>query len=181
MEKLRPVLEGEYFNNITLEGEPVITRVDQRLNFSWTLSSPDKSINLDFYSARWTGKLKAPKSGTFNIGLDGNDGFRLYINNRLLIDNWQKQTYSTRLVPFHFEKDKDYDIRIEFFEPDGNAHIKLIWNADVTDDWNAKINRAVAAAQKADVAVIVTAGITEGEFQDRAMLNSTRSSGRTDS
>ncbi|MFI5125009.1 MAG: glycoside hydrolase family 3 C-terminal domain-containing protein, partial [Chitinophagales bacterium] len=168
--KTSPGIRGEYFNNITLEGEPVITRVDQRLDFSWTLSSPDKSINHDFYSAKWTGKLKAPKSGTFNIGLDGNDGFRLYVNNRLLIDNWRKQTYSTRLVPFQFEKNKVYDVRVEFFEPDGNAHIKLIWNADVTDDWNAKINRAVAAAQKADVAVIV-AGIAEGEFQDRAMLN----------
>lgn len=168
--KTSPGIRGEYFNNITLEGKPVITRVDQRLDFSWTLSSPDKSINHDFYSAKWTGKLKAPKSGNFSIGLDGNDGFRLYVNNRLLIDNWQKQTYSTRLVPFLFEKNKVYDVRVEFFEPDGNAHIRLIWNADITDDWNAKISQAVAAVQKADVAVIV-AGITEGEFQDRAMLN----------
>ena len=168
--KISPGIRGEYFNNITLEGDPVITRVDPCLDFSWTLSSPDKAINHDFYSAKWTGTLKAPKTGTFNIGLDGNDGFRLYINNRLLIDNWQKQTYSTRLVPFQFKKNRDYAIRVEFFEPDGNAHIRLVWNADVTDDWKTKINRAVAAAQKADVAVIV-AGITEGEFQDRAMLN----------
>ena len=74
------------------------------------------------------------------------------------------------LAPFQFAKNRTYDIRVEFFEPDGNAHIKLLWNVDVADDWNAKINRAVAIAQRADVAVIV-AGITEGEFQDRAMLS----------
>ncbi|HEY4154969.1 MAG TPA: glycoside hydrolase family 3 N-terminal domain-containing protein [Puia sp.] len=162
-------LKGEYFNNITLEGTPVLTRMDKTLNFSWTLSSPDRNISHDFYSVRWTGKLKAPQSGMVKIGLDGNDGYRLYLDNVLVIDRWRKQTYSTRLVPFHFEKDKSYDIRVEFYEPDGNAHIKLIWNANISDDWNAKINRAVAAAQKADVAVIV-AGIIEGEFQDRAML-----------
>ncbi|MDP4129168.1 MAG: glycoside hydrolase family 3 C-terminal domain-containing protein [Bacteroidota bacterium] len=168
--KTGPGLKAEYFNNISLTGDPVLTRVDKKINFSWTLSSTDERINHDFYSIRWTGKLKAPESGTYNIGLDGNDGYRLFIDHELVIDNWQKQTYSTRIIPFHFEKNKYYDVRVEFFEPNGNAHIKLIWNAGVAEDWNAKINRAVSAAQGADVAVIV-AGIIEGEFQDRAMLN----------
>ncbi len=163
-------LKGEYFNNITLCGQPDITRLDAAVNFQWTLSPPDKAINLDFYSARWTGKLKAPASGTYKIGLDGNDGYRLYLNGKLVIDNWQKQTYSTKLADVVFEKGKEYDIKAEFFEPNGNAHLKLIWNVGVDDDWNAKIEKAVAAAKKADVAVIA-AGVIEGEFQDRAMLN----------
>ncbi len=163
-------LKGEYFNNVTVSGEPVVTRLDKDINFQWTLSSPSKAINLDFYSARWTGKLKAPASGTYKIGLDGNDGYRLYINGKLVIDNWQKQTYSTKLADYTFEKGKAYDIKAEFFEPNGNAHIHLIWNIGVADDWEAKINKAVAAAQKADVAVIA-AGVIEGEFQDRAMIN----------
>ena len=168
--KTVPGLKAEYFNNITLDEKPALARVDRDIDFSWTLGSPDKTISHDFYSVRWTGRLKAPKSGTYKIGLDGNDGFRLYINQRLLVDHWQKQSYHTSLVPFRFEKDKTYDIRVEFFEPLGNAHIKLVWNSGVSDNWNEKIRSAVAAVQKADVAVIV-AGITEGEFQDRAMLN----------
>jgi beta-glucosidase len=125
---------------------------------------------LDFYSARWTGSIQSPKTGTFKIGLDGNDGFRLYINNKPVIDNWKKQTYSTLLADYYFEKGKQYDIRIEFFEPVGNAHLKLIWNVDVANDWKQKINEAVAIANQSDVAVIAT-GIHEGEFQDRAMLS----------
>ena len=74
------------------------------------------------------------------------------------------------LADYYFEKDKQYNIRIEFFEPNGNAHLKLIWNVDVENNWQQKINEAVAAAKKADVA-IVTVGIHEGEFQDRAMLS----------
>ncbi len=163
-------LKGEYFNNITVSGTPVITRLDAGVNFQWTLSSPAKGINLDFYSARWTGKLKAPATGTYKIGMDGNDGYRLYVNGKLVVDNWQKQTYSTRLASYNFEKGKTYDIQAEFFEPNGNAHIKLVWTVGADNNWSARIDKAVAAAQKADVAVIA-AGVIEGEFQDRAMLN----------
>ncbi len=163
-------LKAEYFSNITLSGNADVTRIDTSINFQWTLSSPDRKIPLDFYSARWTGNIYSPKTGTFKIGLDGDDGFRLYINNKLIIDNWQKQTYSTKLADYYFEKDKSYSIRIEFFEPNGNAHLKLIWNIDVENNWQQKINEAVAAVKKSDMA-IVTVGIHEGEFQDRAMLS----------
>ena len=74
------------------------------------------------------------------------------------------------LKDFHFQKNTYYKIRIEFFEPVGNTHIRLIWNVDVVNDWINKIDEAVAVVQKADVAIVV-AGITEGEFQDRAMLS----------
>jgi beta-glucosidase len=163
-------LHAAYFNNINLTGNAVVERTDKQINFLWTLSSPAPNIPLDFYSARWTGSIQSPETGTFKIGLDGNDGFRLYINNKLLIDNWKKQTYSTLLVDHYFEKDKQYDIRIEFFEPVGNAYLKLIWNVGVENNWYQKIQGAVAVAKRADVAVIA-AGIHEGEFQDRAMLS----------
>jgi beta-glucosidase len=163
-------LKAEYFNNITLSGDPALTRTDANLNVGWTLFSPDPAINNDFYSVRWTGQLLSPASGHFKIGLDGNDGFRLYIDGQLVIDNWSKQTYSTRLADFLFKKDKSYDIRVEFFEPSGNAHLKLIWNFGVANDWEIKIREAVATVNQASAAVIVT-GIQEGEFQDRAMLS----------
>jgi beta-glucosidase len=163
-------LKAEYFNNVTLSGKPVLTRIDDSINFSWTLYSPGRPVNHDFYSAKWTGLLKAPKTGNYKVGLDGNDGFRLFLNDKLIIDNWQKQTYSTKLVDFNFEKDKLYKIRVDFFEPVGNAHIRLIWNAGVENDWGKKIKEAAEVAAKASVAIIVT-GIKEGEFQDRAMLS----------
>lgn len=166
----QPGLQAEYFTNITLTGTPAIQRIDEQVNFSWTLFPPDPKLAVDFYSARWTGQLIALATGTFKIGLEGNDGYRLYINNKLLIDNWMKQTYSTKLVDVAFEKGKKYNIRVEFYESNANAHVKLVWTADLVNDWKAKIQNAVNAAKQADVAV-VTVGIHEGEFQDRAMLS----------
>ncbi len=169
-EKKQHGLKATYFNNVNLQGDAVLTRIDPAIDFNWTLFPPSDGVNLDFYSVRWEGLLTGPQTGDCKIGLDGNDGFRLYLDDQLVIDNWQKQTYSTRLVNYHFEKNKTYRIRVEFFEPNGNAHIRLVWNAGIIDDWKDKIKEAVAIVSKASVAVIVT-GIQEGEFQDRAFLS----------
>jgi beta-glucosidase len=168
--KSEPGLLGEYFNNIQLSGSPTLSRIDEEINFGWTLYSPDPKINYDSYSVRWSGKIKSPVAGKFKIGIEGNDGYRLYLNNKLVIDNWKSQTFSTRLAEVGFEKDEAYDIRVEFFESQGYARFKLIWNVGVPNDWQKKIDEAVAAAKSSEVAVIV-AGIEEGESQDRAYLN----------
>jgi beta-glucosidase len=166
-----PGLKAEYFNNVSLQGKPVVERIDKAIQFQWTLFSPDPAkINYDFFSARWAGKIQAPATGRFKIGLDGNDGYRLYINDQLLVDNWKKQSYSTKLSDFYFEKDKEYDIRIEYYEPAGNAWLRLIWNVGITDSTEQKIQEAVQLAKNSDVAVVV-AGIEEGEFNDRASLS----------
>jgi beta-glucosidase len=164
-------LQAAYFNNVNMQGTPALTRTDESINFQWTLFSPDQSkINYDFFSARWTGKLESPVTGSYKIGIDGNDGYRLYLNNKLIIDNWKKQSYSTKLVDFYFEKGKAYDLRVEYFEPAGNAWFRLIWNVGVTNNAENKIREAVQLAANSDVAVIV-AGIEEGEFNDRALLH----------
>lgn len=163
-------LNGEYFNNVILNGNPVFTRIDQKIQFQWTLFGPDyEKLTYDFYSVRWTGKLKAPKTGIFKIGIDGNDGYRLYIDDKLLIDNWKKLSKQTIVKDFAFEKDKEYDIRIEYYEPTGNAFFSLVWNADISNNESEEINKAVELAKKSDVAVLVV-GIEEGEFRDRAYL-----------
>ncbi|MEI6694446.1 MAG: glycoside hydrolase family 3 C-terminal domain-containing protein [Bacteroidota bacterium] len=162
---------GEYFNNVTLAGKPVLTRMDNQIQFQWTLFSPDpEKLNYDFYSVRWTGQLKAPKTGKFKIGIDGNDGYRLYLNNNLVIDNWKKLTKQIIVADYTFEKDKTYDLRIEYYEPAGNAFFRLVWNADVVNKETEEINKAVELAKKSEVAIVVV-GIEEGEFRDRAYLS----------
>ena len=162
-------LKAEYFKGLSTENHPEFVRIDPQIDFHWTLFSPDPVLAADDYSVKWTGKLLSPGGGVYKIGLDGNDGYKLYINDSLLIDNWHKQSYHTRLVDYVFEKDKQYSIRVEFYEPAGNAHIRLIWTAGIKNDLEKKMTKAVALVKNADIAIFV-AGIQEGEFQDRASL-----------
>jgi beta-glucosidase len=166
--KPSPGLSGEYFNNTTLSGEPVLTRTDPRLDFRWTLYSPDPAVNYDFFSVRWTGKLRAPASGRFSIGLEGNERYRLYLGGKLLIDR-NLPSYGLSMAGFDFEAGKEYDLRVEFAESSGSVWLKLVWDLGLPDGWNDRISEAVAAAKQSDAAVVVV-GIDEGEGQDRASL-----------
>jgi len=169
-DKVTQGLSGAYYNTIEPAGSPVLIRSDKQVDFHWTLSSPDPLLTTDNYSIKWTGKLTAPASGLYKIGLEGNDGFRLYIDNKLVIDNWLKQSYRTKLVDVAFENKKQYDIKIEFHEATSNGQIKFIWNVGIENNYANKIANAVDIAKKSD-AIVIVVGIKEGEFQDRAMLS----------
>lgn len=163
-------LKGSYFANSDLKGKPEFEKQDEQINFKWTLYSPNpEKLQPDNYSIRWTGKLEAPKSGKYQLGLRGNDGFRLFLNGSLLIDNWEKLSYSTKTVDVNFNKGEKYDIVVEFHENRGEANIELIWNYGL-HDYQKDFNDALKQAQNADY-IIVTAGIHEGEFQDRSSLS----------
>ncbi len=162
-------LLASYFNGIEFSNNPTVQRIDKNINFHWTISTPDNSIVPEFFCAKWTGNISAPQTGTFKIGLEGNDGYKLYINNELVIDKWEKQSFHTELVSYNFVAGTNYPIRVEFKEPNGNATIRLIWNLGIANTIEEKINEAVAAAKKSKVAVVVV-GLEEGEFRDRASL-----------
>jgi beta-glucosidase len=164
-------LEGKYYNNISFSGEPALVRIDKNIDFQWTLFSPDPDkLNYDFYSVLWQGIIKAPLTGKIKIGIDGNDGYRLYINNKLIIDNWIKKTRQTILKEFNFVKNQVYDIRIEYYEPTGNSFFRLVWDYGIRKDYQSEINKAVKIAKNCDI-IIFAGGIEEGEFRDRAYLN----------
>jgi beta-glucosidase len=162
-------LAAEYFDNNTLTGEPRVRRQDAHIDFGWTLNSPARGIPFDWYSVRWTGKLIAPATETVRLGVEGNDGYRLYLDGALLIDNWQKKSYGAILKDVVVEAGHEYDLKLEYFESTGNARVKLVWNHAVPNDWRAKIDSAVQTARGSD-AVVIVAGIEEGEFRDRSSL-----------
>jgi beta-glucosidase len=165
----RLAVRGEYFDNIRLEGEPRLVRSDPRIDFGWTLNAPGPGIPFDWYSVRWTGTITAPPEGVRRLGVEANDGYRLFLDGRLLIDDWRKRSYGSRLADVALAPGSAHEVRLEYFESTGNARVKLVWDAGAVRDWRAAIDSAVGAARGSDVAVVV-AGIEEGEFRDRALL-----------
>jgi beta-glucosidase len=164
-----PGLRGEYFDNNTLTGAARVVRTDANVNFGWTLSSPARGIPYDWYSVRWTGTITVPPGGVRRIGIEGNDGYRLFLDDHLVIDDWHKQSYGARLAEVQLAPGSRHALRLEYFESTGNARVRLVWDAGVAGDWSARIADAVRSANASDAAVIV-AGIEEGEFRDRASL-----------
>jgi beta-glucosidase len=165
-----PGLAGRYWDNIELSGDPALERTDEAIDFLWTLDSPGPGIPSDSYSARWTGRLRAPPTGVTRLGVAGSDGYRLWLDGDLILDGWRKRSAGTRLAEVDLAPGSEHDLRLEFFESVGNARLKLVWDAGAGGDADERIREAVAAARGADVAIVV-AGLEEGEFRDRAFLS----------
>ncbi len=169
-EKLKPGLSGTYFNGIDITAKPAFTRIDDRIDFNWTLFGPDKRIAYDHFAVKWEGVLVPDSTGRWRIGIEGNEGYRLYLNDSLVIDRWSGQGYGTSLIDRSFSQDSSIAIRLEYRERAGNARFKLIWDKKVFhDDFEYNIFELVEQANAHD-AVIVVAGIEEGEFRDRSNL-----------
>ena len=120
-------LKGEYFDNKSLSGDPVFTRIDKTVNFRWGMKHPE-NLPLNGFSIRWTGTLVPPATRDYKIRIDGDDGIRFWLNDSLLIDEWVNRGETADIVSVHLEKGKPYDLKIEYYENVGVALARLKWD-----------------------------------------------------
>ena len=152
-------ITGAYFANMDLSGEPVVTRIDPMINFNFGTGSPAFGVPEDQFSVRWTGKIVPPDT-IHAIGTSNDDGARLYIDGKLIIDDWvehaEKQTSETvELLP-----GKEYELVFEMFDNGLGANARLVWDLKQKDFTEAK-----EVAAKSD-AVILVLGTSQGISQE---------------
>jgi beta-glucosidase len=162
-------VRAQYWSNPDFAGTPQLTRRDRAIDAQWTLNSPGRGIPYDWYAVRWTGSLRVPAGGVRRLGVEGNDGWRLWLDGRLVLERWSKASHGAHLAEVMLAPGSRHEVRLEFHERAGNARVKLIWDAGMGDGWRAAIDSAVHVARASDAAVVV-AGVEEGEFRDRSTL-----------
>ena len=165
----RLALTASYFDNPWLEGAPHTSRAESGIDARWTFNAPVRGLSTDWYSVRWEGRLSVGEDAVRRLGVEGSDGWRLYLDGALLIDNWQKRSSGARLAEVRLAPGSAHDVRLEFHETAGNARVRLVWHAGRPQDAGTRIAGAVDVARRSQVAIVV-AGIEEGEFRDRAFL-----------
>jgi len=125
---------GEYFNNTTLSGEPVLTRLESEINFDWAADSPGPPLQDNSWSARWTADLNILFADTYTFSVNSEGGTRLWIDGNLVIDmwvSWVATRYSS--VPLELEAGV-HSLRLEFADFDRNAVQQLYWSAPSVDE-----------------------------------------------
>src|SRR5262249_56077561 len=81
---------GAYYNNITFSGSPVLTRPDPKIDFNWDQGSPDPALPNNWFAVRWT-KTQYFGAGRYRFHTVTDDGVRLYLDNKRVIDHWAGQ------------------------------------------------------------------------------------------
>lgn len=131
----KPGLCGEYFKGMELRGGPVVTRTDSQINFRWEHDAPDPKLPEDFFSARWTGKLgPVPETGEYTLQVQMDDGVRLWLDGKLVLDKWVQQPVTTYEAKVKLEKGRSYQLRMEFFDYNQGATCVLGWNLPTKAD-----------------------------------------------
>lgn len=117
-------LEGEYYDNQDLTGLK-LARVDPTVNFNWGGGSPDRTLASDTFSVRWTGQVRADATESYTFYTTSNDGVRLWVNGRLLIDNWTNHSATENSGSISLEAGQWYPVRLEYYEGAGSSIITL--------------------------------------------------------
>ena len=121
-------LTGEYFTNMDLSGEPALVRTDGGLNFEWNSGPPAKEMPANNWSARWTSTLTALKSGEYTFCLYADDGCRLFIDDKNVIDHWILDTgNNAHTGKINLIAGEHHQFRVEYFQAGGNDDIHLSW------------------------------------------------------
>ena len=154
-------LTAAYYDNPEFEGEPVLSRVDGRVDFAWKGASPLTGRLADRFAVRWTGSLVPPVTGTYRLGVSGFSKYSLTLDGEPIVAHQGVHLTTTRTEKVELEAGRLYDLRLEYVNRGLDPQVQLVWSVPGTD----YLANAVEAARKAEV-VIMVLGISaelEGE------------------
>lgn len=159
-----PGVQAQYFANERLEGAPLQTVMEKDIDHYWAEGqTPAPNLGTIHYSARYTSFLKAAATETMNFEIEGDDGYRLFINDKVVIDAWTKNRWGARQFALPVQKDSSYKLVVDYYQNEGNASIRLKAGDRVKTDF------AALAARLRDVDVIIFAGGISPQLEGEEM------------
>lgn len=126
----QPGLDGTYFAGTNFE-KPVGKVVDATIDKRWPEppleAMPPGLTKLNDFSARWEGRLEAPEDGEYELGLQADDGVRLFVDGAKLIDDWAggRSRYNSAKVTLR--RGQRVAVRIEYFQGGAERDLRFAW------------------------------------------------------
>lgn len=158
----KPGVKAEYFDNEKLEGQPVFSTIEKEINHHWPEGeSPYDGLKSIYYSAKYTTTITADKDEVLNFESEANDGYRISINDSIVVDAWERNRWGSKQFNLPVKKGFTYKIEMTFRQAEGDATVKLFAGNYVKTDFIALADRC----KDAD-AIVFIGGISpqlEGE------------------
>jgi hypothetical protein len=120
---------------------------NEAVNFNWGSGSPASTVTSNYFSARWTGFLTPPTTGTYRFRTYSDEGVRVWVNGAQVINNWTAHTATTNTSgSMTLNAGQRYPVTIEFYERTGSAVMQWRWLAPGTSSYVA-VPASVLSAQ----------------------------------
>ena len=166
-------LLGEYFLEENPTGKPAMKRIDREIYFNWSYDLPELELgsgnDSNVFSVIWSGFLKPPVSGEYNLKILSDGGVKLSIDNKLVLDDWKEpaKNYEVTLkqVKLFLKRGKNYRIKIEYSSSRSISEFKFGWDIPGF----SYLKEAIKISEKSDY-VIAFLGLSphfETESRDR--------------
>jgi alpha-L-fucosidase len=113
------------------EREVTLERVDPVIDFDWVRNSPGQPIREDDFTVLWTGYVQPLYSEIYTLGAHADDGIRIWIDDELVIDGWERVEAETIDADgaVRLEAGRRHAIRVEYYETKVNASVRLLWSS----------------------------------------------------
>jgi beta-glucosidase len=159
-------LKAEFFTNRNLEGAPAFSEVDAHASYA-----PAEGLDGAYadVSARWTGYFTPASAGDYLVFVQGpgeNGGYRLYVDDKLVFNNWDDwyAFASSTKVPLSAGP---HSVRLEYSAHHGWGKSRLNFGIVRPEDTVNAEAKELAAHADAVVLAIGFDAATEGESADR--------------
>lgn len=116
---------AQYWNNKTLTGNPAVTATVNEINFDFGAGSPAAGVNANEFSARWVRTVDF-QAGTYRFTATADDGMRVFVAGRAVIDQWKMQAATTYTYDIYIPGGNT-EVKVEYFDDKGNAVAKVRW------------------------------------------------------
>jgi beta-N-acetylglucosaminidase len=123
---------AEFYHNTNLTGDAVLIGGNGSLNsltevnYDWGNNAPHPSIDNDNFSVRLQKTIEAAADGEITLNALANDGIRIFVNNRIVVNKWSNGTHNiSTQVPVNKGKN---EIKVEYYEKSSKAFLEVGFN-----------------------------------------------------
>lgn len=145
-------LKGDYYEGLDFE-KLVLTRRDATIDFDWGHQSPAPGMPAEYFSVRWTGWLVPPTSGEYTFHVTVDDGVRLWLNDKLLMNEWRGQPVSTYTATVTLRAGEPYRLRVDYCQYRLDTRVFVNWALPPTEPASRRNLWGLAAAKAQPVPI----------------------------
>ncbi|MBN1925048.1 MAG: glycoside hydrolase family 3 C-terminal domain-containing protein, partial [Prolixibacteraceae bacterium] len=159
-------VNADFYKGIKLEGDVVASKTFSQLNLEKDDMRFENFPDED-YSVRFTCYFSPEETGSYWIGLAGDDGYRLFVDGKMVLELWRNQGETISKFEGNFTKGKEYKIEVEYYQAGGDAIIRMASQKREGKTFGPEeyMAEAIKAAKNSDIAVVCVGFSNENESE----------------